>query len=166
LIVATTTYEIMSSSTKRHPSASASASASVATATSASEDEYVRLKLELAQVTAATDTKRLQSRTLISERDGRREDTEKITADTEGQKVCFFLCAQNCGSMGHIFNMNIMCLIFICLTYCFTLYQIIIQHIKESTEKLREQIKLAEDERRKILKHIDGDGDSDSSAHR
>ena len=110
-VVATTTYEIMSSSTKRNPSASASASASAATATSASEDEYVHLKLELAQVTAATDTKRLQSRTLISERDGLREDTEKIKADTEGQKVCSF-CAHRIVvqfQLCHIFNMNIMC---------------------------------------------------------
>ncbi len=70
------------------------AAASAATALSASEDEYyVRLKLELAQVTASTDTKRLQSRTLISERDGRREDAEKIKAETEVQQVCVSVCA-------------------------------------------------------------------------
>lgn len=133
--------------------------ASKATAYFAPEDEYVRLKLELAQVTAATDTKRLQSRTLISERDGLREDAEKITAETEGQQVCFSLCTSHvwCNVINLImcdrhYNMCI---------YSFALYhQKIIQKIRESNEKLREQIKVAEDETTKLLNLIDGDGES------
>ena len=66
-------------------------SSEAAATSSASEGEYVQLKLELSQVTAATDTKRLQSRKLISERDGIREDTEKITEEAEGQQVCVFV---------------------------------------------------------------------------
>jgi len=40
----------------------------------------------------------------------------------------------------------------------FMLRQKIIQQIKESNEKLRLQIKVAEDERRRLLELIDGDG--------
>jgi hypothetical protein len=76
--------------------------ASTATTLSAFEDEYVRLKLELAQVTAATDTKRLQSRTLISERDGGREDTEKIKAETEVQQVRYSLCTDQVVPLCHL----------------------------------------------------------------
>ena len=55
---------------------------------SVSEDEYIRLKLELAQARAATDTSRLKARQLISKRDGLREDTAKNRAESEEQQVC------------------------------------------------------------------------------
>mmetsp|Transcript_16151 Transcript_16151/g.38720 ORF Transcript_16151/g.38720 Transcript_16151/m.38720 type:complete len:102 (-) Transcript_16151:93-398(-) len=53
---------------------------------SVSEDEYIRLKLELAQARAATDTSRLKARQLISKRDGLREDTAKNRAESEEQQ--------------------------------------------------------------------------------
>lgn len=54
---------------------------------SASEDEYVRLKLELAQARAATDTARLKARQLISKRDLIREDGSKNRAEAEEQRL-------------------------------------------------------------------------------
>lgn len=91
----------------------------MSTSASASEDEYVRLKLELAQARAATDTARLQARQLISKRDGLREDVVKNRAEVEEQ-------------------------------------QLILEQTQDSNDKLKAQIKTAEEERGRLLKKIEG----------
>ncbi|KAL7546397.1 hypothetical protein ACHAWF_009732 [Thalassiosira exigua] len=85
---------------------------------SVSEDEYVRLRLELAQARAATDTARLQARQLISKRDGHREDAAKNRAEAEEQ-------------------------------------QLILRQTQESNEKLKTQLKSAEEERDRLLQEIE-----------
>lgn len=85
---------------------------------SAADEEYVRLKLELAQARAATDTARLKARQLISKRDGLREDAAKNRVEAEEQ-------------------------------------QRILNQTSESNEKLRAQIKSAQDERKQLLKQIE-----------
>lgn len=81
------------------------------------DDAYVRLRLELAQARAATDTARLKARQLISKRDCLREDATKNKAEKEEQ-------------------------------------QLILQQTKESNEKLKSQIKGAEEERDRLLEKI------------
>ena len=56
-------------------------------AATAPEGEYVRLKLELAQTRAKTDSFRLRARELISKRDGLREAAAKSQADSEEQQL-------------------------------------------------------------------------------
>ena len=90
----------------------------MSTSASASEDEYVRLKSELAQARAATDTARLQARQLISKRDGLRGDVVKNRAEVEEQ-------------------------------------QLILEQTQDSNEKLKVQIKIAEEERDQLLEEIE-----------
>ncbi|KAL9191223.1 hypothetical protein ACHAXT_000929 [Thalassiosira profunda] len=85
---------------------------------SASEDEYVRLKLELAQARAATDTARLHARELIGKRDGLREDAANNRAEAKQQ-------------------------------------QQVLKQTQESNERLKAQIKSAEEEREELLRKIE-----------
>lgn len=54
---------------------------------SASEEEYIRLKIELAQTRAKTDTDRLHARQLISKRNEIREAAAKSKAESEEQSL-------------------------------------------------------------------------------
>ena len=51
------------------------------------EEEYYRLKLELAQTRAKTDTARLQARQLITKRDEIRESVATARANAEEQQL-------------------------------------------------------------------------------
>ena len=87
---------------------------------------------------------RLKARQLISKRDGLREDAAKDRSEAEEQQVCIKEKQLRGDSIFHNW------------TTLFSLFlrQQILTQTRESNEKLRAQIKIAQDERDQLLNKI------------